>query len=348
MSKSFSFRLPYLLAGILLILLIFALLDNPNRREAQQDTYKDQPLIQTFDVTKVNKIELKKKEQVVTLQNSDTGWVVASSNNYRANKTNVEELLQKVKDMKIDSLASKNKEKQDQLEVTEDKGLHVLAYDKENKSLVDFFIGKTGPIWSSQYVRKSASDNVYVVKENLDVTFDRQANDWKDKTIVSFDQTQISQLVINYQDSANPRELTKIAFKKDNNQWLIVDSLDKAPNLPADQEKIQLLLSKLANLTTLDFIDNPTLQNYGLVPDKEAIRLFLVKQDAAPLIVTFGQKETEADYYYVRVEGNTTIFKVTKSQVEEFKIKAEDYKKVMSQQTTGDNALTREWSAKLK
>lgn len=352
MSKSSPFRLPYLLAGLLLILLIFALLDNPNRRESKQDTYKDQSLIQAFDETKVNKIELKKKEQTVILQNSDTGWTVASSNNYKANKTNVEELLQKIKAMKIDSLASKNKEKQDSLEVTNEKALHVIAYDKDNKALADFLIGKTGPSWPSQYVRKVESDEVLLVKENLAVTFDRPANDWRDKTIVSFDPQQISQLTVYYKHDDRPDLMTRAPFKKENNQWFMIDTFTTptGTNVTTDQEKVQALLAKISTLTTLDFLDNAKLEDYGLAPgltnddydeisDTEKIKISLRKSDNSLITIHFSQKDKEPDYYYIRVDKNPTLFKITKNQAEEFKIKPEEYKKTMSEAGSGETAV---------
>ncbi len=57
-------------------------------------------------------------------------------------------------------------------------GLHVTAFDKDDKMVLDVIIGKGGPDFMSTYVRPFDTDDVYLVNRNLTGIFSPRFSDW--------------------------------------------------------------------------------------------------------------------------------------------------------------------------
>lgn len=159
-----------LLLGLVIILglLILGVQYKPNSNQMNS------LLLPDLNEDPISRIELSHSEQNQTLMKNDDGsWSLSKGEEevVPADPEKISQLLKAIAEIKKDLIVSNNEEKQN-LFLVDSTGLEVKLYSGENMR-ADFFAGKPGPNWSSQYFRLADSNEIIQYNQNLIFGFEQ-------------------------------------------------------------------------------------------------------------------------------------------------------------------------------
>lgn len=252
---------------------------------------KDAKNIVRLDVTKGSD-----KTSIYSDKNGEW-WVEKGGKKYPADKDMVKPALAALAETKKGELVSTNKANQATLQVDKS-GTEVVASDAGGKPVVDFIIGKAGPSYTTSYVRIQGSDNVYVPSVNMQNTFVKDLQVWRNKTVLDIPVADMRQVKVARADG------TVIQLDKgEKDAWKLSGALSG----PADAQSVQLLLNTLSKFTAFGFDDTGKSDaDYGF--NKPAYIAYVKTTSTKAYQVTAGKSESGS--YFVRRSGDGTVYKV--------------------------------------
>ena len=303
------------LIGVLVVLgLLVLILENPFGKSEQQKKVEEAGLLfPFFNRENVAKIEIIAAFGLTTtmLVKQDGQWLVESMDNYPADQTAVEELLDKVADMKTIQRASSNQEKQAVFQV-DSSGVEAKFTDASGNVLAHLFAGKTTPEIFNSYVRAADSNDVYIVKGHLKSTFDKGYRSWRDRTIFSFLKEDVTHLTIRSEEEEIELQIDAAG------EWQMLKPLLST----ADGTEVEVITDLMSSLETDDFAESKDLSEYGLDVPKASITATLKDGSARRLLI--GVEESGS--YYVKHEDKAQIFELNKGNVDKLIKKSADLK----------------------
>ena len=303
-----------ILLGILVVLVVIVgLVENPfAKSEYAKKVEAATPLFPNFDKESVTKIEITASAETTTLVKENNQWLVASMENYPADAEGVEDVLDKVTELKTTGLVSSNPEKQAQFEV-DSSGARAKLLDAGGNVRAHLFLGKNTPGYLSSYVRAADSNNVYVGKGNLKATFDKGTRTWKDRTIFSFNKGDVTHLTIKSEGEEIELEMGA------DSEW----QMTKPEAFAAKQTELDSLLDSLSALDTDDFAaDAENLSEYELDAPKSSVMAKL--NDGTRRLLLIGKEESGE--YFVKREDKEPVFMLYTYKINQLLKKSEDLK----------------------
>ena len=303
------------LIGVLVVLCLLVLIfENPFGKSEERKKVEEAGLLFPFfnkgDVAKIEIIAaFGLTTTVLVKQNSQ--WLVESMDNYPADQTAVEELLDKVAEMKTIQRASSNPEKQSVFEV-DSSGVEAKLTDAGGNLLAHLFAGKTTPEIFNSYVRAADSNDVYIVKGYLKSTFDKGYRSWRDRTIFAFLKEDVTHLTIRSEEEEIELQIDAAGA------WQMLKPIASA----ADGTEVEAITELMGSLETDDFVESKPLSEYGLDAPKMSIAATL--KDGSARILLIGNEESGA--YYVKHGDKAQIFELNKGQVDKLIKKSADLK----------------------
>jgi hypothetical protein len=229
----------YILIGLFIVLLIvaFLVLQKPGEQSASSASTG---FFTVIDSVSVDKIEIKTPTFSLVLEKRGTEWYIAQPINYKANQTNVGQIIHQIKTLEVKSTVSSKPEKHSVFQVDQT-GTEVKVYEKGIEK-TSFVLGKMAASYTESYARKLNSNDVLLVEGAYSYMFSRPVKEWRDKTIFTTLKESIKELQYQYGDTT-----FSLAFK--DSTWLI--GKDKV-----QQSVIDGVLTSLSNLQADDFIDS--------------------------------------------------------------------------------------------
>lgn len=193
---------PFIYLGLAIIAaLIVLILEDPFSPRVNDAT--ESCFIPNYDSADVFRIEVEQLIDGAQLKRSDKDWMVADLTTplkrqlyekegrdppppiwEKADNLRVRSALAAFGGMGEGILVSGNPGKQSAYQVGLT-GVHVRTFDENGNSIFDIVIGKNGPDFASNYVRRGDDDNVYLVKKPLVGIFSPRPEDWEEKKIDS-------------------------------------------------------------------------------------------------------------------------------------------------------------------
>lgn len=246
---------------------------------------------------------------------ANTADTVSSSEikEYLADSASVRTIIEKIVNMKKDELISTNPEKQKIFEVDSSSGILVDVHDKSGNSQGQFRIGKSGPSWSSNYVRLIGSNSVYMVGGSIKHSFFTDLKRWRNKSIVKFEKSGVSGISVAKKDAA------PVILEKSDTLWNMA-----APEQHlAKKEKVEEIINSLFDLRATDFENDTISDKDAGIEDPSYVVVVSLGSSSKKIIV--GNK-TESGQYRVKTENNRTIFLVGESVIKHFDINIQDFK----------------------
>ncbi|UCD85540.1 MAG: DUF4340 domain-containing protein, partial [Deltaproteobacteria bacterium] len=234
------------------------------------------------------------------------------SENYLADPGSIENLLSKVKELSVGSLASKKPEKHSIFQVDKS-GLEVKVLNEGSDPLTHFFVGKAGPDQTSTYLRRGDSPEVYLVNERLKSTFSR--SEWRDLTILKFNPSDVLELTL------KPKGEKEISLKRN-----IVEGIweiDKPFKSPAKQKEVDSLLVSFSSLRAQEFAEEGALKKSRLERPQATFTAVLV--DGSKQVLLVGE-DKDKSLTYVKKEGDETIFLISQYKLRKLSPKPDDLK----------------------
>jgi hypothetical protein len=224
------------------------------------------PVIAKNDVTK---IEISKVDSAIILNKTDNKWYVLPEG-YPADTDKVESMLKVIEEFKLETLVSE-KESDHLFDLTDDKKSVIKVWADDTLKL-DFEMGRPAPSWNHTFVRMTGDIRVYHAKGNFKTTFDQTVDKIRDKTALSFDQNEIERVeIIKGKETLvlTKKTIAPEATDQEENK----DNAPAAPTAPtivwenkdgkpADETKINGMLSTLSNLKCENYADDQKKENY--------------------------------------------------------------------------------------
>lgn len=214
--------------------------------------------VDTLKITKIVITPRSNPTSDIELIKKDNKWIVSKNNKeFSADYNVIKHILSTFSSMKPLQIAARTKDKWKEFEVTDSTATIVRIYkgkkkvstlyigrfnyiQPKNQSPYSYYYGQQGTM--ATYVRESKDPNVYLVEGFLAMTFNRDVNDFRNKTVIRFNTNDINKITFSYPDSS-------FFLVKDNNKWKVNDQ-------PADSASVANYLSSMAWLNSYSLVDD--------------------------------------------------------------------------------------------
>ena len=280
--------------GILLIVVVVFFISDSNKEER---TFKSTLVdIDTTSVTAVKIYPKKTNHEEVSLIKNNDSWSVTLDNGkiVSVSDSKMKNLFNELLAIKAKRLAARGESKWNELQV-DTTGTRVAVYEGSDKVL-DIVIGKIRfqqPRSVSTYVRLTDDQDVYEVDGFLEMSFNQDANYFRNSTIIKDDFNNWSRLSFEYPADSS----FQVAKQGDN--WFLNGS-------KTDSAKTVSTLRQLANISGSEFVDTSF---SGAIPYKLTIDSEKLGEIVIEGYVSGGKK------YIHSSQNPEAVFDVTKNKL---------------------------------
>ncbi len=207
----------------------------------------------TIEPADVAEVELKRTDATVKLKRADDGWQVLEPVKARADRGAVDETLTSIVTARMDREIDADPKS------LGDYGLdhptaEVTLRLKDGKPL-GLTLGAKSPTGVWVYARETGKPAVFVIGDSVQRDATRPVADFRDKTVLAFEQKDVTGLELDLRDE-------KIALEQADGRW----KMTKPRPLPADADTVRDFLEKLRAARVKEFAaDAPrSLEPFGL------------------------------------------------------------------------------------
>lgn len=277
------------------------------------------------------------EEKPVTLTKTGDTWKVTAPVQATADQSAAKTASEKIAELEITRVAATNKKNHERLEVSQGKGVRVVAKGG-GKTLVDFFVGAYSG--GGTLVRRDGEDKVLSAAGSLKWVFNKKLKDWRDRQILEI----------------TADEIKKVEFTGDAKNYSFSRSDDDtwSPEKPIkdfDPDKIRSIVTGLANLRANDFAaQGVPLTELGLQEPLAKVVLSVEpkaaeppsedkkngdspepqateNKPAEPFQVTILAGKREGTDLYVKRPNSDVVFKVAEHAAKKIVVSEQSFKK---------------------
>lgn len=264
---------------------------------------------ENFETEKILQISVSDSADGIFLTKSSSGWRVGEKGKleqYPADESKVNALLDKVMIMRKDQLISENKANHSSLGVVEGKGIEVTLWDQEKEVTHKFYIGNKSKNWRMSNVRVDGNNEVFLVSGSIRFAFKTKLENWRDKAIFSRDIDSIAQIQI----------LDMISLEKVEDfvgsYWVAKYQGDEKR---ANENNVQRYLSSLGSLTCSDWADNSIPESEW--KEEKAPYIMITFKDGSSETITVGKQDPSGrNRFYMKNSGREDLYFVVGSGVQ--------------------------------
>ena len=249
-------------SGILIILLIIlmAIYLIVRFSGTKERTFRDKAV--SFDPASVTQMLIRNpgQDEAIDLKFTGSTWKLHRKGKiYEADSNVIKTIISQLSDLTTKQYAGRGPDAWEKHEVT-DETAPLVTMKSGDKTVASIYIGKftfTMPKEQQQqfrqqqgdmtsYVRLGGEDEVYAVDGILRINFNREADEYRNKTLSNLDPNDITRLIINMNDNISTLELS-------GDQWLL-------DGMKADSASVVTYRSTLARLAGSKFVEEGLLQ----------------------------------------------------------------------------------------
>ncbi len=176
-----------ILVCIILALSLYLILRNPNR------THYQLPEIPKLVGADVSKIEISKSDSSMVLHKKGDTWYIEPEG-YPADSDRVKNMLDVIEKLTVTAMVSKS-ENYNRYNLGDKNKITVKAW-KGDKLMQAFGIGKAASSYRHTFIKLADDERVYHARGNFRSKFDQTVDNLRDKTVLSFDKTEIQEIQI--------------------------------------------------------------------------------------------------------------------------------------------------------
>jgi hypothetical protein len=259
-----------------------------------------------------------KETDKVTLSKKGDKWQVTAPYDKPADQTAVKSVVEALEKMKWGDITTQQKERHGDLEVSDDKAVHVIAKDSGGGVLADLYLGKVAG--AATMVRVAGKDEVWQVADLYASNFKKDGKSWRDHTVFDLRAedaqtltlkgggTQVKLERLPPQNGPDGKPQPSIFDAK----WKVVQS-DPALKMTGelDNALINRLVQGAAALRAGDFLDAAKPEETGLAPGAPGqIEVQVGFKDNKSVGLRIGQ--LKGDDYYAQAIDSGQIFTAKK------------------------------------
>jgi len=198
-----------------------------------------------LDAAEINHIVIVLSNDTLRFFKEGPGWFLESgSTSRKADMMVMNNVIRSAVSITVGNVISENPGQQSLFKVDSAGGVLVGFYN-DNKLLNSVIIGKLTRDNAHTYIRKPGSDKVYASDKVLTFTFNRDRNQWLDKTIFTMNPELIQSVELTYPDK-------KIKISRAGDMWY-VSKKPYTDSIQADTTKVANFLRRLSFLRGNDF-----------------------------------------------------------------------------------------------
>lgn len=210
----------------------------------------------------------------VTLTKKGEKWQVTAPYDKPADQAAVKSAVEALEKVKWGDISTQQKDRHNDLEVTDAKAVHVVAKDAAGTVLADLYLGKS--MGSSTMVRVANGDDVWQASDFYSSSFKKEGKSWRDHAIFDLkaDDAQKVTLsgggdkVVLERIAAPAAEPGKPAPAIHDAKWKVVEGQIRTlkPGVELDHATVNRMVQGLASLRATDFLDAAKPEELGLAP----------------------------------------------------------------------------------
>ncbi|MBU4331997.1 DUF4340 domain-containing protein [Patescibacteria group bacterium] len=304
-QKKKKFKTTYILGIVFLVLAGIILI---TKFPGQNKSETKRAFLKNINIEDISKIEITTRETNHMLQKQDSTWVVASRDNAQANPEDVVNIINTLKELEVGDAVSENLDKQSVFEV-DASGIEVKLYQGDNLR-IDFFIGKAGPNFDSNFIRRAESNEVYLTKKGIGYVFDKP--DFRDLTMLVFNKDEAQEISLTYDE-------TEIVLKKEAETWNLI----QPEKVEANQNSVDSFLTGLENLRAVDVVALEEDEDTGLEDPQMEVKVTL--EDGSQKVLTIGIGYPQVATYYAKSSDSDKFYIISQWQRDGLKKTVEDF-----------------------
>ncbi|MCC7156298.1 MAG: DUF4340 domain-containing protein [Bryobacterales bacterium] len=253
-----------------------------------------------FDTEKLVRVELNAKNSVTEFaKNNQNEWQILKPRPYRADGFQVEELIRKLKDAKLDTAISDEEAKKAPAQFASGT-LVAVATITDNAGSQRLEVRKTKD--NKYFAKSSVIDGVYSIPADTGAGLDKSTDDFRNKKVFDFGFS--DPIKVDYKDAAHT-----LALAKSGEKW--VNGVKEQ-----DSVSVQSLIDKLRDMTAVKFAD-------GTLPSP-AINLTVVSNEGKRTEkVALGKK---GETWYAQRENEPSLYEIAPAAIEALQKAAGDVK----------------------
>ena len=310
------------LFGIIAILLLY-LIFSSNKEKISYEI----PELKKIEKGEINKLEIIKKDQTITLEGKDEKWRIMPQE-YPADYDRVKDMLEVVEDLTLTELAAEKKD-YERYDLNDEKKIHVKAY-KAGKVLREFDIGKTSSTYSHTFIRIEQDSRVYHAQESFRTTFERDIGELRDKKAMTFDKEEISKIVVAQKEETiefvkkikplpasteEDKDKQKPQQPQEKTIWELPDGKE------ANTEEVDSLIGELSDLECDEYIEGQDKQDL-----KDPVYSVTLQGAKQYILQIFNKEDKEDGKYPALSSENSYPFLLSTWKAERIMKKPEDLK----------------------
>jgi hypothetical protein len=311
----------FIILGIIVCgLLLYISQRNPDKISYQ---LPDIPAVAKKEITK---IELSKGETPIVIKKKDDKWYI-DPQGYLADSNKVKGMLDGVEHLNLAALVSESKN-YNRYDLDDQNKIQIKAWQGETLKR-DFLVGKTASGSQNTFVRLARDDRVYQAQENLRSKFEVTIDNLRDKTVLSFNSSEIQEIKV----AKGAESMTFIRTQEtgENSPSKEADTVSAKPppeevkttwqtadGKKVDETRLNRLLSTLSKLDCQKYIDDRKKEEFT---DPAYAIVLRGTQDYS--LSVFAKSSEGNEHYPAVSSGNDYPFELSKWQAEEL-MKAPD------------------------
>lgn len=282
-------------AAVALLLLQIGVAVTLNIKNRQTETSTLHAPFLTITSTEVTSIDISAPEKKrVTLKKGTGGWIMPDNFNGRADAQKVDELLQKLSEVKQGLAVATSPAAAQRFKTSPDNFERHLVIQENDTKVGDFYLG-TSAGFRYSHVRKADQDDIITIPLS---TFEVEAeNDqWLDKNQLHLQKNEITTV-----------RLGDLNLVKDDKNWQLKDNSDEDLNI----SEIEKLIDKISSIAVQSIVDPETVSS--LFEKEPVTQVTITSTDKGEIVFTFSKQD---DHHVLRASNNENYFKVNSWLVE--------------------------------
>jgi len=334
----------YILGGVFFVLLILYFVTKPRMATINYDE-----IVQTviFGISKedVKEIEVYKqtgdKEIRMQLLKQEDQWYTPTKFNAKVRESNVTRILDDLLEM-TGKVRSSDPKHQDMFKITDEQGIHLILKDEAQKPLANLIIGKKGEDYGTGFVRFAGKEKIYSVDKNIlaslsihgetDTLTRFNEKSFIDLNAVKIDKNelQIAALVASgkemvikkiekpQEEVAQGADADTTKPKKKEYEWVL---LKGNKEVKLDQKEVDNFFREIGSIYAQEVVDHigNTFADLNKASRYRFDRpthymVYVDEKDNAKHNVIFGKEYEKDKGYFMNVQDDNLVYKLSKSK----------------------------------
>jgi len=267
-----------------------------------------------LDSAQVNRIEFGKFGTKLIFQKTNQQWYMLEPDSFRADNNTIGQLLSVFSHLEVGEKISSNREKQFVFQVDTLTGTRLDFFRGENQ-LASVVIGKMSSDRLHAYLRKTNSDDVYLVRRHFIRMVKRKIDQWRDRGIFTFDPKHLREIKLS-------RGKEEFKLTREDTLWQL-SLYPYQESFQADSKKTEDYLRTLADMKADEFARKPEIEEIDFKKPQFMLKLTFLDGHEETLFAT--QKRKEDNRYFVKTDQNKSIFVLFEYTFKRLAKKLEDF-----------------------